>query len=57
MDAIVEQVQSLAADADENTHRKIVDTMRSLLRSIERPGDTVLRLAFQVSVASEYPPL
>jgi hypothetical protein len=44
MDAIVEQVEALAAAADEQTHRKLVDTVRKLLYSIESPEDTNRRL-------------
>jgi hypothetical protein len=56
MDAIVEQVEALAAAADEQTHRKLVDTVRKLLYSIESPEDTNRRLIHGVRSHATFGP-
>lgn len=44
MDTIIKQVHALAATADVKTHREVIDIVRQLLHSIERPEDTAHRL-------------
>lgn len=48
MDAVVEQVRSLAQNSDEKVRKSILDTLQSLRNSIETPDDTVQRFTFYV---------
>lgn len=48
MDAIVEQIKSLAASADDAAHRDIVDMLRMVLFAVEQPEDTLQRIIFLV---------
>jgi demethylsterigmatocystin 6-O-methyltransferase len=45
MDSIVEQVQKLAATADEAGRKKLLDSLRDLSYAIETPYDTLQRFA------------
>jgi hypothetical protein len=49
MDAIVAQVQKLAANADEAGRKKVIDALRDLSYAIETPYDTLQRFAGLVS--------
>ncbi|KAF3397379.1 Demethylsterigmatocystin 6-O-methyltransferase [Talaromyces pinophilus] len=54
MDSIVEQVQKLAAMADEAGRKKLLDSLRDLSYAIETPYDTLQRFAglhLQITVA------
>ncbi|PCG99020.1 O-methyltransferase, family 2 [Penicillium occitanis (nom. inval.)] len=54
MDSIVEQVQKLAATADEAGRKKLLDSLRDLSYAIETPYDTLQRFAglhLQITVA------
>ncbi|KAJ5725492.1 uncharacterized protein N7483_006849 [Penicillium malachiteum] len=46
MEALVEQVRSLAKNGDEKVRKSILDTLQSLRNSIETPDDTIQRYTF-----------
>lgn len=48
MDALVEQVRSLAQNSDEKGRKAILDSLQSLRNSIETPDDTIQRFTFYV---------
>jgi len=49
MDAIVNQIKSLASGADEAQRRNILVALREVSDSIEAPQDTIQRLIYLVS--------
>lgn len=53
MDALISQTRQLAASADAEARRDLVDTFRQLLFEIESPEDTLHRLVFGVSLLNE----
>jgi demethylsterigmatocystin 6-O-methyltransferase len=50
MDAIVDQIKSLAQGADEAQRKQILVSLREVSDSIESPNDTLQRLIYLVSV-------
>jgi len=48
MDAIVNQIKSLASGADEAQRRQILESLREVSDSIEAPQDTIQRLIYLV---------
>ena len=48
MDAIFDQVRSLANNADDAARKKILDGLRNLTYSIETPQDSIQRIIFYV---------
>lgn len=49
MDAIVNQIKSLASGADEAQRKQILVSLREVADSIESPNDTLQRLIYLVS--------
>lgn len=49
MDAIVDQIKSLASGADEAQRHQILVTLREVSDSLETPPDTIQRLVYLVS--------
>lgn len=49
MDAIVNQIKSLASGADEAQRKLILVSLREVSDSIETPPDTIQRLVYLVS--------
>lgn len=48
MENIIDQIKSLAQDADEAGRRKILDGLRDLALSLETPQDTMQRISYLV---------
>ncbi|KAJ5975130.1 hypothetical protein N7481_008837 [Penicillium waksmanii] len=46
MENIIDQIKSLAHDADEGSRRKILDGLRDLALSLETPQDTMQRISY-----------
>lgn len=50
MDALLAQIKTLTASADEAGRMKVIDGLRDLAISIESPEDTMQRIMYQVCV-------
>lgn len=52
MDALLEQVQTLALQADDATRHKVLSALRSLQLRLETPHDTLSRYSGLVRIVS-----
>lgn len=54
MEAIIDQVQALAAEADEAGRARLLDCLRDLQGRVESPQDTFFRLFNSVRICLAY---
>jgi hypothetical protein len=52
MDAIIEQIKSLAKDADDITRKTIIDQLREVFISLETAQDAMQRISYSVRLLS-----